>query len=50
MFFYSKNGRVHLTTSDRWSSGISENAAEVAEVFVEATVLSADRSVQFPYT
>jgi hypothetical protein len=43
MFLYSKNGRILLTTSDRWSSYISENAAEAAEVFVEARVLHADR-------
>jgi len=46
MFLYSKNGRVLLITSDLWSSCISENAAEVAEVFVEATVLSVDRILQ----
>jgi len=37
MFLYSKNGRVLLTTSDRLSSCISEDAAEAAEVFVETT-------------
>jgi len=45
MFLYSIYGRVLLTTSDRHSSCISENAAEAALVFVEARVLSVDRIV-----
>jgi hypothetical protein len=38
MVLYSTNGRV-LITSGRWKSRVSENAAEDAVVFLEATVL-----------
>jgi len=50
MFLYSKNGRVLLTTSDRCSSRISKNAAEAAEMFVEARVFvicRPDRALAF---